>query len=124
MSARGVAGVLVPNILRITLSQSRHQQIARDLGENRCAGNAEASRIAVNDCGVRNGQSAHRPPIDDDVVRCHGQTAQRASHRQHTCLVDVDAVDLSYGRSAERECHRALTYFRSKPNALLVRQPL
>src|SRR5436305_9816797 len=55
VSARGVAGVLVPNILRITLSQSRHQQIARDLGENRCAGNAEASRIAVNDCGVRNG---------------------------------------------------------------------
>ena len=54
--ARGVSRVVVPNIVRVSRAQPRHQQIAGDFGEDRSAGDAETAGIAMNDRGVRNGK--------------------------------------------------------------------
>src|SRR2546423_219268 len=122
--ARGVTGVVLPNILRITASEPRHEQVARDLGEYGCAGDAEAPRVAVNHCGVRYWQRPHRSTVDHNVIRCHFQASERTSHGEHTRLIHVDAVDLSHGSGAEGERYGPLTNLGSEAHSLFVRQPL
>src|SRR5947199_1875898 len=106
--ARGVPGVVIPDVLRITLRQPRHQQITRDFGEDRRASDAEAATIASHDRGVRDRQRTHRASVDDDVVRLDAQARECALHCQHARLIDVDCVDLSYGCCADRKSNSAL----------------
>src|SRR4029078_10031577 len=122
VSARGVTRILVPNIVRISLAQTRHQQIASDLGDDRRAGNAEAARVAVHDRGVRNGQCTHRATIDHDVIRLHPQAPESAMHRQHARLVDVDGIDLPDRSGAQSEGHGPLAYFGGEAHSLIVGQ--
>src|SRR5712671_2192672 len=122
MLARGVPGVVVPNILRIAHSEPRHQQVASDFRQNGRARDAEAPRVSVNYRGVGNRKRAHHLTIYHDVVRPHTQAAERSLHREHARLVDVDAIDLVHRGGAEGEGNGTFANLDGEPDALLVGQ--
>ena len=122
--ARSVAGVVVPNILRIAHAESRHEEIARDFGDDGRARNAEAPRIAVHDGRVRDGKRAHGAPVDHDAIRPDLEAVQRAPHGKNARLIDVDAIDLAHRGGAKRERDRALADLDGEADALIGRQSL
>ena len=73
--ARGVTRVVVPDVVRITLSEPRHQQVACHFRQDRCASDAEAAAVATHNGGVWNRQRSHRATIDNDVIRFHTQAS-------------------------------------------------
>src|SRR5206468_1455728 len=59
-----------------------------------------------NDGGMRHVERAQRASVDDNVIGRHGKTSQRATHREHARLQDVEAIDLAYRRGADADSDR------------------
>ena len=107
VSRGGVADVLRPGIFRVPVAQGAHQTVASHLGDDRGAGHRVAPRVAADDGPVRHAERTQRIAIDEYVVGLDRQSGERASHRQHRCLKDVEPIDLSRRRRAQRDRDRA-----------------
>src|SRR5688572_8587702 len=106
--ARRVSGIRVPAVSGVPAIERGHQPVARDLRENRRAGDAEAPRIAMNHRGMRYRQSPDVLAVDHHMVGRERQPAERAAHGERARLVDVDPVYLADRSGAERDADGAL----------------
>src|ERR1700687_4762685 len=122
--AGGVAGVVVPNIVRIAPGEPSHEEVARDLGEDGCAGDAEAPNVSVYHRGVGHGESAYQSAVDHDMIGCYAQPSQRALHGQCARLIDIDAIDFVDRCGANGERDGTLPDYARESDAVIVRQAL
>ena len=59
-------------------------------------------RVAADDRRVLDAERADRLAVDEHVVGRDREPRERAAHREHRGVIDVDAVDLAHRRRAER----------------------
>ncbi len=93
MFAHTIAFVAGETILWILRVEFDHEAVAGDFGNNACRGNTQAQRVAFDQSGVIDGQTAHRKPVDERMVRTPRQGFDGAGHGQMRGAQDIETVD-------------------------------
>src|SRR5579862_47621 len=108
-----VAGVLAVEI--------HHHAVARDLGDDRCGGDAEALAIATDDFRLRQFEAWNQATVNQYVAGSEPQGFERAAARGHRRPKDVETIDLVHFGDADADRDCLLANRRKQLLALLVR---
>lgn len=89
-------------ILRILRVEFAHEPVARHLGDDAGRRDAQAERIAADQCRVPDGQSAHRKSVDQCMGGFLRKFFYRAGHGQVRRAQNVQPVDFRDGSLGHR----------------------
>ena len=110
MEFGAVTLVLAETIFRETRAEVAHNRIARDLGDDARRRDAQAVAIAVYYCRLRERERKNRKPVDEDMLRLHGQGGDGRAHSFVSSAQDIDRVDLNGIDYAHRPCNGVVTH--------------
>ncbi len=106
-----VTGVTIPTIPGMRSRQIAHESVAMLLGHDRRRGNARLQPIPADDRTRRPAPLVAAPlrgkvAVDQDLgyidVASLAYSRDRAAHRQHRCIQDVDPVDFFHRGDTQR----------------------
>jgi len=105
VESRWVTFVSTEPILRIYPVQPNHLSVTGYLGENRSCRNNRNVLITTNHRLSRVWNVRIKFTINIDIVDSFAQPQYRPSHRQQSCIVNVQSVNFSRRRSADGPVH-------------------